>query len=346
MPATSDKRAPRANTRAKVRPRAAVFCPEPGVSIEPGDGVAWYIIPAELPRGLHKGWADATGGNELPVDRELLSSFRESAAEVCDDRWRLVEAISGPDDPVLVWVVLMHPALSKKQRQQAWDDLVTWSGIRVESALSGDGWEAIDGDPYGTMDAGLIAHQLRYYPEQGVVVHAAGEREAAVERVLAGIRVTGRAPAAGAAPAERQRTFDSLLAPETARGVKDCPGPACRDIQRLAASLKSPDILFTGELTGGGSVRLALIEGGGEPSWEPSFDSNPPGGGHLSECIDWMREQLAGRAVEKVTRVRLRRPRGDAEIEKVAGERFAEAMREIATSKPDPAPKKRVRARR
>lgn len=318
---------------------------EPGVSIEP-EGVAWYTVPGEIPRAMQGQWASATGGSELPFDRRLVQDFRESAAEVCDSRWTLVEAISGPDEPVMVWVALMHPGLSKKQREGAWLDLQTWSGIRPESDLSGDGWVGIDGDPYGTLEYGMTEHQLRFYPEHGVVFHVAGEEEAAVDRVLAGIRVTGRAPARSAAPVPRRRTFESLLAPDTARGVKDCPGPACRDLQRLASSLKNPDILFEAELTGGGSARLALIAGGKEPYWMPSFDSDPPGGGYLSDCIGYMRENLAGRAVKEVTRVTLKRPRGDPSIDKLAAERFAEALREIAASEPPPPAKKRARSRR
>ena len=291
---------------------------EPGVVLDPGPEFACFVAPKRL---------DAS----VPFD-DLIADYRESAAEVCDGRWTLSEVICDADDTVVAWFVLMHPDLSRAQRDESWTELQTWSGIRVGSCDAGDGWLAVDGDPYGTMDHGLIAHQLRYYPDHGVVVHVAGESEATLGRVLDGLRVTGRASATSAAPQPTTKTFESLLAPaETAR-LGACPGPATRDLQRLASALKQPDLSFSAELEGGGSMSLWIGGGEKQPFWMPSFDADPPGGGYLADCIDLMRTKLGGRRVTAVE-VTMKRPRGDDAVRAVVAERFVEAMQEIATSR-------------
>ena len=300
---------------------------EPGVVLDPGPGFECFVAPKRL-------------GASVPFG-DLIADYRRSAADVCDGRWTLSEVICDAEDAVIAWFVLMHPELARTQRDDSWIELQTWSGIRVGSCEAGDGWLAADGDPYGTMDHGLSAHQLRYYPDHGVVVHVAGESEAALDAVLAGLRVTGRAPATSAAPRPTTKTFESLLAPAESARLGACPGPATRDLQRLASALKEPDLNFSAELEAGGSMSLWIGGGEKEPFWMPSFDADPPGGGYLAECIDLMRTGLAGRKVTAVE-VTMKRPRGDDAVRAVVAERFVQAMQEI-TDAPAPVARRKRR---
>jgi hypothetical protein len=131
------------------------------------------------------------------------------------------------------------------------------------------------------------------------------------------------------APRPPKKTFESLLAPlQNNKAQTRVPGPATRDIQRLASSVRSPEMTFNVEFNDGGSMDIYIIGGEKEPLWMPAFDNNPPGGGYLWECLDQIREGIEGRVTKQVE-VRLTRPKANAQVEADAAKCFAMAIEEM-----------------
>jgi hypothetical protein len=290
-----------------------------GVSIATEPEIEWIRLPEKITRNLER----AVG-----IDHRLLLDYRENALRMGGGRWRVVDAIGWVDNPVIVWALLTDTGLSPPERQVAWEDIQEWSGIQVSECerSPGGGWQAVTGDSLGTREYGLDAHHLRYYSDQGVAVLIVGSDAAEVQLVLDGLRVARPVRPVPPAQARPAATFAAMLAPE--REVKNlaaCPGPATREIQRLAASGRrlEVDVAFAD----GGSL-YASVTGNRDPAWLLMFDDESPWTGTLTEYATDLRTRITGRALTDVS-AKIRSPKATAEQEALAAERFAAALREF-----------------
>lgn len=294
----------------------------------------WETLPPD-PRGLfepawrrwHAAWDQKHGDGEpfeygpprkgrdsLPYPLNELWDLLSSEAEVTEGRWtRWV--IGNAEERALAWFfVFASPS------QEAFDDIVDWSGVRINGEGAGPDFHQYVGLSHATGDFDLGANELRYYRRHGLAVAAFSVEQPAIKALFEGLSPARPATKLAVAKPRSPDGIDALVARVPASGFPgDDPsfGPATRLLQRLAASVKRPSLTIRFDLTRGKTVRsgsVDVIEGMSEPFWMATVHLDPPQCQTLREVTELLGANGKGWAlVPKSVDVRCKNPKVPAD---------------------------------
>ncbi|TKC98201.1 hypothetical protein [Polyangium fumosum] len=294
----------------------------------------WEILPPD-PRGLfepawrrwHAAWDQKHGRGEpfaygpprkgrdaLPYPLNDLWDLLSNEAEVAEGRWtRWV--VGNAEARALAWFfVLASPS------EEAFDDLVAWSGLHIDGEGSGREYRKYMGLSYATSDFDLGKNELRHYHRHGLVVAAFSVESSDLATLFKGLSPARLATELAAAAPRSPEGIEALVARVPASGFPGDDrsfGPATRLLQRLAASVKQPSIVIRFHLVRGKTLRSAsvnVLEGRSEPFWMAAIHSDPPQCQTLREVTALLGAEGKGWALDPTSvDVKCKRPKAPAD---------------------------------
>ena len=283
-------------------------------------------------------------GERVEPDDDWQTAYAEDSAARADGRWATALFVVGD---VWVWVLTVDPALDAAAADRAIAEIIEWTGVRVDGFSSGDGYEDMVGDPYGTMDIGLYGNLIRVYKRHGVVAFAVAETTSAIEGALATFQISAAPP-----PRKRGRapeTIHDLAAHFSTAAVPDVAaelGPNFRVLYALAAAKATGDLRIEFRLhkeSTESEGSLWTFGGPRELGWMFMAHGNPPGDTDLANIrVEIATESSDGWAVVPGS-VEVRAKRAPT-FDTAEAARIAEAaLVEAFAWRPPPPPPKRAR---
>lgn len=167
-----------------------------GLRQVPGDGTSGFdwmegLVPPEVQAGsealaaqiVEEAEASGDYDPEAPVGvPEEFRGYVKTAQRPRVGTWSL--AIAGGPEGSIVFLFALDPLGTETTLRRQYEQILRWSGIRVDGGGTGTRFEEVCGDSYGTMDLGLHGSSIRHYEQDRLVTVGFTVKQQDVDSVL------------------------------------------------------------------------------------------------------------------------------------------------------------------